>query len=112
MNDSLPTFDANTKDDETKSPVVRGVLHYFPQALAAVGLVSQAGAKKYDWNGWEDVEDGRTRYTDALGRHLLSEAEEDVDVDITRYSDVDIWHDMQVAWNALARLELRLTGKG
>lgn len=93
------------KDDTEKSPVTRGVLQYFPRALEEVAKVSAAGAKKYAWNGWETVPDGITRYSDALGRHLLAEAQ-------SAYDDgpdgTGCLHAAQVAWNALARLELIL----
>lgn len=93
------------KDDTEKSPVTRGVLQYFPRALEEVAKVSAAGAKKYAWNGWKTVPDGITRYSDALGRHLLAEAQ-------SAYDDgpdgTGCLHAAQVAWNALARLELIL----
>lgn len=93
------------KFDTEKSPVTRGVLQYFPRALEEVAKVSAAGAKKYAWNGWETVPDGITRYSDALGRHLLAEAQ-------SAYDDgpdgTGCLHAAQVAWNALARLELIL----
>lgn len=90
------------KLDSGKDPVVRGALHYFPRALAAVSQVSEVGARKYAWRGWETVPDGFDRYSDALGRHLLAEGFEQID------GDTGCLHAAQVAWNALARLELLL----
>lgn len=91
------------KMDAGKAPVVQGVLQYFPRALQAVSFVSLVGAKKYAWKGWEKVPDGVNRYSDALGRHLLAEAS-DGPID----ADTNCLHAAQVAWNALARLELML----
>lgn len=96
---------SGVKYDTEKSPVTRGVLQYFPRALEEVAKVSAAGAKKYAWNGWKTVPDGITRYSDALGRHLLAEGQ-------SAYDDgpdgTGCLHAAQVAWNALARLELIL----
>lgn len=93
---------AGAKLDAGKAPVVRGVIQYFPLALREISIVSLKGAEKYAWNGWESVPDGFARYTDALGRHLLDEAEGPID------GDTGCLHAAQVAWNALARLELLL----
>lgn len=91
------------KLDGGKSPVLRGMFHYFPRACSAVGTVSEAGAKKYTWKGWETVANGEDRYGDALARHILYEAiEGDYD------GETDLLHAAHAAWNALARLELIL----
>lgn len=91
------------KLDAGKAPIMQGVLQYFPRALMAVSHVSLVGAKKYAWKGWESVSDGFNRYSDALGRHLLAE---EIDGPIDK--DTQQLHAAQVAWNALARLELLL----
>lgn len=89
------------KMDAGKAPVMQGVIQYFPRALKAVSMVSLVGAKKYAWKGWESVVDGINRYSDALGRHLLAETiEGPID------AETEQLHAAQVAWNALARLEL------
>ncbi len=93
------------KYDQDKQPVIRGVLKYFPRAVVAVAEVSAAGAKKYAWDGWRTVPDGITRYTDALGRHLLAESFGLID---DGPGGTGCLHASQVAWNALARLELML----
>lgn len=90
------------KMDAGKSPVVQGAIQYFPRALMAIADVSLIGAVKYAWNGWEAVPDGYSRYSNAMGRHLLKEAFE------LRDEDTGALHAAQVAWNALARLELLL----
>jgi hypothetical protein len=95
---------AGAKLDAGKAPVLRGAFQYFPRALEHVARVSAKGAAKYAWNGWEDVPDGFNRYSDAMGRHILKEITEG-DYDI---ADTGELHAAQVAWNALARLELKL----
>lgn len=95
--------DPGSKLDAGKIPVLRGALQYFPLALAAVAGVSLKGAEKYTWKGWATVPDGVNRYGDALARHLLAE---ETDGPIDR--DTGCLHAAQVAWNALARLELML----
>ena len=103
MSESDPTGRApNTpgaKLDAGKAPVLRGVLQYFPRAIMAVAQVSEHGAKKYTWNGWETVPDGIARYGDAMGRHLLQTGFD---------KDSDLLHAAHCAWNSLARLELIL----
>lgn len=89
------------KDDGGKAPIYRGGLAYFPNAIEAVSAVSAFGATKYAWNGWLHVPDGLGRYTDALVRHLASEAKGEI-VD----SDSGLPHAWHCAWNALARTEL------
>jgi len=99
----VPPHTPGAKLDAGKSPVMRGAIQYFPRALAAVADISAHGASKYTWKGWEDVPDGVNRYSDALGRHLVLEAcEGPID------PATGLLHAAQVAWNALARLELML----
>jgi len=78
------------------------LLLMFGKALLAVAQVGTFGAEKYTRGGWQKVAGGITRYTAALLRHLFKEQDEDYD------SDSDLLHAAQVAWNALARLELIL----
>lgn len=101
-NNKLPG-QPGAKLDLGKAPVFKGVLKYFPLALLEVAKVSAAGSAKYCWGGWETVEDGVTRYTDALLRHMCLDASgEDLD------KDTELLHKAHVAWNALAVLELYL----
>lgn len=79
------------------------VLLGFPNALVEVGKVGTYGANKYTDNGWKHVHDGQRRYTDAMLRHLLSEASGEL-----RDPESKLLHAAQTAWNALARLELML----
>jgi hypothetical protein len=94
------------KYDGAKPALFRGVVQYFPRAVKAVGEISTFGAKKYAWAGWEAVDDGINRYSDAMVRHLLKEGEGEV-VD----PDSGLLHAAHTAWGALARLELILREK-
>ncbi len=91
------------KYDGGKAPIYRGAISYFPRAISAVAAVSGFGASKYAWKGWEDVDDGFNRYSDALVRHLGYEGEGEV-LD----PESGLHHAAHAAWNALARLELLL----
>lgn len=91
------------KLDAGKSPVFRGLLDYFPRACLAVAEVSDRGAKKYTWKGWEQVDDGVNRYFDAMVRHIATES-----IEGKRDSETGLYHKAQIAWNALAALELFL----
>lgn len=89
------------KYDAGKAPINRGCLAYFPRAMAAVATVSAFGASKYAWKGWEGVDDGINRYSDAMVRHVAYEGQGEV-LD----PDSGLLHAAHAAWNALARLEL------
>ncbi len=93
---------AGFKDDGHK-PRPSLVFESFARALEQVIAVGTFGAAKYTDDGWKYVENGITRYTDALYRHLIAEAKgEAADKETGRL------HAAHAAWNALARLELLL----
>jgi len=79
------------------------VLGDFGNALLAVGEVGTFGAQKYTEHGWLEVENGEARYTDARYRHMVKEG-----VGETVDKDSDLLHAAHTAWNALARLELKI----
>ena len=82
------------------------VIEGFARALNEVAKVGTFGANKYTDNGWMEVENGCSRYTDAMYRHLISEAMgEELD------PDSQIYHAAHAAWNALARLNFILNAK-
>jgi hypothetical protein len=83
------------------------VLLGFPNALKAVGQVGTYGANKYSDNGWKSVPNGQERYTDALLRHEVEFACGESDD-----TESGLPHLAHAAWNALAVLELYLTGNG
>lgn len=108
------------KLDKGKIPVWSGFLARFPRAIYAVAQVSHLGCVKYDLPPGDinflDVPDGYRRYSEADARHMLDEA---------LYGSTSVEHggklpeggmevirQAQHAWNALARLEILLSGKG
>lgn len=91
------------KYDAGKPSAWRGLIDYFPRAAMAVSEISSFGARKYAWAGWENVDEGFERYSDAMVRHLLKESMgEEID------PDSGLLHAAHTAWGALARLELKL----
>lgn len=78
----------------------------FGMALMAVAQVGTFGARKYTRGGWIHVKEGRQRYSSALLRHLAQEVYSAHD------DETGLLHDAHAAWNALARLELRLRQEG
>lgn len=79
------------------------VLGGFSRALSAVTDVGTFGARKYTPNGWRTVPNGVERYSEAMVRHWLAEAQ-----GIESDPDSNLLHAAHLAWNALARLELML----
>ena len=101
--DGLTANDPGAKSDAGKvRPSL--ILNAMPLAILAVSEVGTYGANKYSENGWKYVEGGIARYTDAMDRHRLKEGIELND------EESGLLHAAQVAWNALARLELMLRG--
>lgn len=89
------------KLDAGKSPIRRGLIQYFPRACLAVAEVSEFGARKYAWKGWQTVPDGINRYGDAATRHSCKEEIEGLyDLETGKL------HAAHEAWNTMARLEL------
>lgn len=96
------------KLDTGKAPLLRGLLAYFPNALAAVAKVSEYGATKYNLSyedkNWVRVEGGLGRYGDALARHTTRHAAGE-----SHDPESHLLHVAHAAWNALAVLELVLS---
>lgn len=91
------------KFDGGKAPVYRGTIAYFPRSVALVASISNFGATKYAWKGWEHVPNGFDRYSDAMVRHLLAEGQGEIyDPDSGLFT---IGHTL---WNSFARTELFL----
>jgi hypothetical protein len=89
------------KLDVGKIPVYQGAIDYFPRAILAVAEISDHGAQKYDWKGWEAVPNGIVRYTNAGMRHVFKEV-----IEGPYDKDSGLLHKAHAAWNALATLEL------
>lgn len=94
------------KLDGGKVPVYRGFIAYFPRAIEEVARVSAFGASKYAWNGWESVDNGVDRYSDAEVRHMLDRAKGEILADDSR-----LMHLAHKAWNSMAVLELAIREK-
>jgi hypothetical protein len=81
-------------------PMARGLLDYFPNALAAVAELSRAGNNQH--NPGEPMHWSRNKSTDhadCLVRHL---------VDRGKYDTDGSRHSTKVAWRALALLQIEL----
>ena len=91
-----------TKHDKEKIRP-RLIINSMARALKAVAEVGTFGANKYADDNWMEVPDGINRYTDAMYRHLMAEAEGE-------YFDTEskLLHAAHAAWNSLARLDLIL----
>jgi len=88
-----------------KGKVHAGILNEFKRALMEVARVGTAGLNKgYARGSWRNVPDAKERYMDAFWRHILA-------VEEINETDGGVYHLAQVAWNAMALLELRLEEK-
>lgn len=96
--------EAGVKYDAGK-PRVDLVLGHFPLALLAVSAVGTFGAEKYTENGWETVENGVARYSDAAMRHWIAAKSGELFDEESK-----LLHEAHEAWNKLAVLELKLRG--
>ncbi len=99
--ETLPT-DAQARKD---IPLVTGLLDYFPAALAEVAKVSKAGNDKH--NPGEPLHWARDKsmdQADCIGRHLLERGGFD--------PETGQRHSAQMAWRALALLQLELEEDG
>jgi hypothetical protein len=93
---SLPTDSKERKD----VPIARGVLDYFPDALAEVARVSKAGNDQH--NPGEPMhwaKEKSTDHADCIVRHLIDRGKLDTDGQL---------HSAKVAWRALALLQTEL----
>ena len=93
---SLPADPALRKN----MPITRGVLDYFPDAVAAVAEVSRLGNEQH--NPGEPMHWAREKssdHADCVARHLIERGT--LDADGTR-------HSAKLAWRALALLQIEL----
>lgn len=103
---------AGVKFDTDKTDIT--LLQDFSRALHEVARVGDYGQSKYTRGGFLPLADGVRRYTRAMLDHWFKEdTEGKYDQDPHPLMQDPKWknkirHDAQVAWNALARLELRL----
>lgn len=93
--------DKGVKFDGDK-PRLDLVLGEFDKALWAVGEVGTYGANKYTDNGWQSVENGIERYSNAMLRHYFKSKTEWTD------EESGLPHLAHLCWNSLALLQLYL----
>ena len=93
---SLPTDAAERK----AIPMARGLLDYFPDALAAIADVSRVGSEQH--NPGQPLHWSKhlsTDHADCLVRHLLDRGSLDTD---------GLRHSAKMAWRALAMLQTEI----
>jgi hypothetical protein len=86
-------------------PLARGLLDYFPAALAAIAEVSKAGNDKH--NPGEEMHHARGKsmdHADCILRHLVDRGALD--------PEDGLRHSAKVAWRALALLQEELEAAG
>lgn len=84
--------------------MARGLLDYFPAALAEVARLSMEGNRKHNPGAelhWS--RDKSADHADCIMRHLTERGTEDTD---------GFLHDVKVAWRALAQLQVALEERG
>jgi hypothetical protein len=92
----LPT-DAKVRKE---TPICRGVLDYFPLAMAEIARVSKAGNDQHNPGQPMHWARGKsTDHADCIARHLIERG--DIDSDGMR-------HSAKLAWRALALLQTEL----
>lgn len=93
-------IDSLTSEQRKELPLTTGCLDYFPLALLGVAMVSKMGSDKHNpgqpthWSRGKSADQD-----DTIGRHLLTRDLRGAD---------GIWHDLNLAWRALARVQLRM----
>jgi dATP/dGTP diphosphohydrolase len=91
--------------ERKNTPLVSGVLDYFPAALAAVARLSKFGNDKH--NPGEDLHWARGKsndHADCIARHLVDRGVIDPETGMS--------HTVEVAWRALALLQLEEEERG
>lgn len=86
--------------ERKNTPIVSGVLDYFPLALAEVAKCSKAGNDQHNPNKhlhWDKTKS--TDHADCMARHLIDRNAFDTD---------GIRHSVKLAWRALAYLQIQL----
>lgn len=94
MSTSTLPSDAPSRKD---IPIVRGVLDYFPAALAIIAKVSQVGNEQH--NPGEEMHHARGKsndHADCIVRHLMDRGTLDTD---------GLPHSAKAAWRVLALLQ-------
>lgn len=94
----LPT-DAKSRKD---TPIARGVLDYFPDAIAAVAELSRIGNEQHNpGQPMHWAREKSTDHADCIARHLIERGTVDTD---------GVRHAAKLSWRALALLQLEIEG--
>jgi hypothetical protein len=98
------------KLDAGKPQIWTGVIEQFPNALEEVAIITIEGTREegHVLGGWRTVVDGYRRYSDAMARHMLAEAQIGIDdpkMGGDHFHRLKIKAAATVVWNDLARLE-------
>ena len=108
--DSFPILDCENYEKEiegkkydTGKNRMGLVLKGFANALWEVGKVGTFGCYRYGENNWQYLDNAKSRYLDALCRHLFQHLQGNK-VD----EDSGLLHLQHCAWNCLALLEFEL----
>ena len=99
LHDSYRLISGNA-EHRKQYPITRGVLDYFPDAVAYVARVSYEGNKQH--NPGEEMHWARGKsmdHADCIGRHLIERGRWDTD---------GMLHSGKLAWRALALLQEEL----
>lgn len=89
-----------SSEDRKNRPIARGVLDYFPDALAEVAYVSKVGNDQHNPGQplhW--AKEKSTDHADCILRHLIDRGKFDKD---------GMRHSAKVAWRALALLQTEI----
>ena len=94
----LPT----DKQARKERPIARGVLSYFPDAIAEVANVSYVGNKQHNGDAPMHWARGKSDdHADCIARHLIERGTIDND---------GLRHSAKLAWRALANLQIEIEG--
>ena len=86
--------------ERKEHPVARGVLDYFPDAIAAIAHVSFIGNQQHNPGQPMHWARGKsTDHADCIARHLIERGSVDTD---------GLRHSAKLAWRALANLQVEL----
>lgn len=97
MSEPILTTDKKLRKE---SPMARGVLDYFPRALAAVANVSFVGNEQHNpGQPMHWAKEKSNDHADCILRHLVERGTVDED---------GLLHSAKAAWRALALLEIEL----
>ena len=81
-------------------PIITGFLDYFPDAVAELARLAKYGNDKH--NPGERLHWSREKandHVDCIGRHLIDRGRQD---------DAGFYHDVMIAWRAMANLQLHM----